>query len=448
MGQMMSTNDLSIRSAADSAQTVPSTARSDAAHPAMSTALADPASLPSLLHYRLTWKVVAWWTAAYGVASWLVEYGFSQLDPAGPTPFLFALNRVVYALVWGGAILVAIMSTDRLPVTSSRQVGRILAHIGICFVVTVLWGVLAYYICLLVVPGWKAEGIGKMLASTSKNVLFGYGLVVVLVHIILRVRLHRSQEVVLLRQAHQAAEAQLQVLKLEMQPHFLFNTLHAISAQIHSDPDAANDTLVLVSDMLRHAVETTRIQEVTLREELSILQLYTQIQQVRFRDRLRLTWDIENETLEAAVPHMLLQPLVENAMKHGLEAYSKAGRVIISAKRENDQLILSVRDDGPGHRHPSPRRGAGLGITNVKSRLEQLYGSNHSFMLADAPGGGTEVVIRLPFVLIARNERIEPGHASLASADTASTNGLGEIQRRGNAKRAGPGKRTAGVAKE
>lgn len=146
---------------------------------------------------------------------------------------------------------------------------------------TVLWGVLAYYICMLVVPGWEPLGVPKMLAATAKNVLFGYGLVVVLVHIILRVRMHRNQEVVLLRQAHQAAEARLQLLKLEMQPHFLFNALHSISALIHSNPKAANDTLVLVSDMLRHAVESTRVQEVTLGEELDTLRLYTEIQQVR-----------------------------------------------------------------------------------------------------------------------------------------------------------------------
>src|SRR6185437_1762961 len=152
---------------------------------------------------------------------------------------------------------------------------------------------------------------------------------------------------------------------------------------IVSDPSAANDTLVLVSDMLRHAVDTARVQEVALREELATLRLYTAIQQVRFGDRLRLTWEIDEDTIEAAVPHMLLQPLVENAIKHGVEA-----------------LWLSIRDDGPGYAAPSSRKGSGMGIANVRSRLAQVYGDSHVFSVGDAEGGGTQVVIRIPFVVM------------------------------------------------
>ena len=355
--------------------------------------------LPSLLTYRTTWRVVGWWTVIYGLSSWIVEYLMSQLDPAANIGFLFAFNRVVYAIVWGGAIIAAILATERLPVTNSRQIGRMLFHAAVCIAVTVLWGVIAYYACVLVVPGWKPLGVAKMLASTSKNVLFGYGLVVVLVHIALRVQAHRNHEVALLRQAHLAAQAQLQVLKLEMQPHFLFNALHSISALIDSDPAAANDTLVLVSDMLRHAVETARVQEVPLREEIRTLRLYTQIQEVRFGERLRLAWNVANETLDAAMPHMILQPLVENAIKHGVEAHSTAGFIEICARRDGGALLLTIRDDGPGYRAPSPHRGHGVGIANVRSRLAQLYPDQHVFDVADASGGGTRVTIRIPFIL-------------------------------------------------
>ena len=373
--------------------------------------------VPSLLRLPVTWRVLAWWTAFYGLASWFLEYGFSQLDPATAMPFWFGLNRVVYAVMWSWALLAAIISTERFPVTNGRQFGRILLHVVLSFIVSILWGVVGYYVCLAIVPGWIPMGVPKMLASTTKVILFGYGLAVVLIHILLQVRLHRHQEVALLRQAHLAAQAQLQVLKLEMQPHFLFNALHAISAQIHSDPNAANETLVLVSDMLRHAVETARVQEVALQEELATLRLYTQIQEVRFGERLRLTWDIDPASVNAAVPHMLLQPLVENAIKHGLEARSNAGRIVISSKREGEMLRLSIRDDGPGYRATSPRRGAGVGITNVRSRLAQLYGENHSFELSDAPGGGTQVEIRLPFAPSADEET-----AAVLAADLADAN--------------------------
>ncbi len=383
------------------------TSKVDAPNSAEATLATEIERLPSLLKYATTWRTLGWWTVAYGLSSWLIEYLVSQLDPAASVDFLFAFNRVVYAVVWSGAIIVAIVATERVPVTSPKQLNRMLFHVGVCIGVTALWGVLAYYGCVLLVPGWKPLGVAKMLASTSKNVLFGYGLVVVLVHITLRVRAHRNHEVALLRQAHLATEAQLQVLKLEMQPHFLFNALHSVSALIDSDPAAANDTLVLVSDMLRHAVETARVQEVPLREELRTLRLYTQIQQVRFGDRLRLNWQIGDETLDSAVPHMLLQPLVENAIKHGVEAHSNAGRIEIGARREGNNLRLTIRDDGPGYGKPSPRRGSGMGLANVRSRLAQLHPENHAFEVGDAPEGGAQVVIQLPFALLSEDETMD-----------------------------------------
>lgn len=360
--------------------------------------VAEATALPSLLRYKTTWRVLAWWTVGYGLTSWFIEYLVSQLDPGGHIAFLFAFNRFVYAVVWSGAIVVAILATEWLPVTSSRQVGRMITHAVICVLVSWVWGVLAYYACMVVVPGWQHLGVARMLSSTMKNVLFGYGLIVLMVHIMLRVRLHRNQEVALLRQAHLASQTELQLLKLEMQPHFLFNALHSISALIDSDPGAANDTLALVSDMLRHAVDNARVQEVPLKAELAMLRLYTQIQQVRFGERLKLTWEIDETTREAAMPHMLLQPLVENAIKHGIEAHSNAGRIAITSTKKGAWLWLSVRDDGPGVSTPSPRRGSGVGIANVRNRLTQLYGKSHSFDVSDAQGGGTQVTIQIPFV--------------------------------------------------
>jgi two-component sensor histidine kinase len=393
-----------VKDSTPAAEDVASGTKRDPAHetarrPAFPSNTEAP-SQPSLLRYATTWRLLAWWTVGYGLSSWIIEYLVSQLDPAGHVAFLFAFNRVVYAVGWSGAIVVAIVATERLPITSSRQIGRILTHMAICLLVTWIWGVLAYYTCLAIVPGWKPLGVARMLSATTKNVLFGYGLIVTMIHITLRVRLHRSQEVALLRQANLASQTQLQLLKLEMQPHFLFNALHSVSALIDSDPSGANDMLVLVSDMLRHAVDNARVQEVPLEAELSTLRLYTQIQQVRFGDRLHLTWDVDDATRNAAIPHMLLQPLVENAIKHGVEAHSNAGRVVITSREDGSSLWLSIRDDGPGYKVPSPRRGSGVGIANVRSRLNQLYGEWHSFDVSDAKGGGTQVTIRIPFVLL------------------------------------------------
>lgn len=355
--------------------------------------------LPPLLRMPMTWTVIGWWTAGYGALSWLVEWASSRFAPGEAMPFLFGLNRLVYAVVWAGAIAVAIALTDRWPVLRPTQVGRIALHVAALLIVTVLWAVVAYYVCLAVVPGWQPLGIGRMLSTTAKNVLFGYLVLVVLMHVVWRVRRYRAQEVSMYRKARLATEAQLHVLKMELAPHFLFNALHSVSALIHSDPDAANDTLVRVSDMLRYSIETSRVQEVALRDELATLRLYTGIEELRFADRLRLTWDIDPEALDAAVPHMLLQPLVENAIKHGVEVRSTTGRVAVAAARDRDTLRISIEDDGPGVKHPSPRRGTGVGIANTRARLAELYGARHTFTIGPGPRGGTVVAITFPFVV-------------------------------------------------
>lgn len=356
--------------------------------------------LPPLLLLPTTWTVIGWWTAGYGVLSWLVEWVSSQFDRAGPMPFVFGLNRMVYAVVWAGAIVAAIAITDRWPILRAGQVGRIALHVVALLAITVLWGFAAYYICLAVVPGWQPLGVGRMLSTTAKNVLFGYLVLVVLMHVVWRVRRYRAQEVAMHRQARLATEAQLHVLKMELAPHFFFNALHSISALIHSDPEAANDTLVRVSDMLRYSIETSRVQEVALRDELATLRLYTQIEEVRFGDRLKLSWDVDPAVFDAAVPHMLLQPLVENAIKHGLEVRSTAGRISVAAARDGDALRLSIQDDGPGIHHVSPRRGTGVGVANTRARLAELYGTRHTFTIAAGAQGGTIVTITIPFALV------------------------------------------------
>jgi len=360
-----------------------------------------PPLLQPLHKLPQTWKIIWWWTLWYGSASWITEYLFSQLDPAGGHRFMFGLSRMVYAFNWGWAAAVAVFMTDWRPITSGRQYGRVLLHSAVCLVVVVGWATLSYYINVAIVPGWEALGIGRMLSTTAKNVLFGYGVLVVLVHIVHQMRMHRQREVTALRAASLATQAQLQVLKMELQPHFLFNALHSISSLMHSDVKVANETLVLLSDMLRHAVDTSRVQEVPLRDELATVQLFTQIEQVRFGERLRLSWDVRPETLDAAVPHMLLQPLLENAIKHGLEVDSSAGSILLAARRTGDELELSIHNDGPGFGTDSPRRGAGVGITNTRARLKQLYGTRQSLaIVSTADAKGTRVTIRMPFRVV------------------------------------------------
>lgn len=194
------------------------------------------------------------------------------------------------------------------------------------------------------------------------------------------------------------AQAQLQALKMQLHPHFLFNTLHAISSLMHRDVEAADRMLARLSDLLRLTLESAGAQEVTLRQELEFLDRYLEIEQMRFRDRLRVKQEIAPETLDARVPNFILQPLVENAIRHGIAPHAAPGLIEILASRRGDQLELQVRDNGAGlpDGNHAPLK-EGIGLANTRARLEQLYGTDHHFELSNAATGGLLVRILIPF---------------------------------------------------
>ena len=191
------------------------------------------------------------------------------------------------------------------------------------------------------------------------------------------------------------AQAQLQVLRIQLQPHFLFNTLHAISALVQKDPDAADHTIALLSDLLRLTLETGSEQEVSLQQELDFVGRYIEIEQTRFGDRLTVQWEIADEVRDARVPSFLLQPLVENAIRHGIAPRSEGGRIEIVAGRTNGDLNMLVRDNGKGIAGTAVREGLGLG--NTRARLQQLYGPGERLRMTEAPGGGTVITLSIPF---------------------------------------------------
>ncbi len=195
----------------------------------------------------------------------------------------------------------------------------------------------------------------------------------------------------------QLAQAQLQALKMQLQPHFLFNTLNGIAGLVRDNRNKAAVRMIAgLSDLLRHTLENSGRQEVALRDELEFLELYLDIQQMRFSDRLNVRMEIAPETLDARVPNLILQPLVENAIRHGISPRASSGTVGVSARRDEDFLELRVYDDGPGLRPEGATRGAGIGLTNTRARLEQLYGDNYRFDVQDRTGGGVEATLLLP----------------------------------------------------
>lgn len=194
-------------------------------------------------------------------------------------------------------------------------------------------------------------------------------------------------------------EAQLQSLQRQLQPHFLFNTLNTISALMHRDVDAADNMIARLSDLLRISLHSVSVQQVSLKQELDFLGKYLEIEQTRFRDRLSVVFDVAADTLDVLVPNLVLQPLVENAIKHGVSVKASPGQVLIRTRRTPAGLEMEVRDDGVGLSDAKLLAfNRGVGLANTRSRLQHLYGSAHRFEFRQPAGGGLSVVIAIPLV--------------------------------------------------
>lgn len=207
----------------------------------------------------------------------------------------------------------------------------------------------------------------------------------------------RERETQAARLSAQLAEARLGALRMQLRPHFLFNTLNAVNVIVRDrDPATASRVLEQLVEMLRRVMRSDRPQEVSLADELDFVRHYLAIEQVRFSDRLRPAFEAEPALEGAAVPEFILQPLVENAVRHGLAEHLGAVSLRISARREDDTLILSVSDDGPGLQ-ATVESATGVGLANTRERLATLYGERATLELAAMPGGGARAIVRLPY---------------------------------------------------
>ena len=194
----------------------------------------------------------------------------------------------------------------------------------------------------------------------------------------------------------QLAEARLAALRSQIDPHFLFNTLNAVSSLVERDPKGVRRMIARLSELLRLRLEGANEPETTLDRELDTLSRYLEIMQIRFQKRLEVVMDIATESREALVPTLVLQPLVENAIKHGLSQNEAGGRLEIGAHVDGARVVLTVRDNGGGI-GSSNAEGDGIGVRNTRERLQQLYGDDHSFTLRNADGGGAIATVSLPF---------------------------------------------------
>jgi signal transduction histidine kinase len=347
--------------------------------------------------------------AAIILAAWTV-FGLiltSQIYIAatvgGRTPPLIIILRsnMLTSYLWALETVVVFSLARHVPLERRHLLLRIAVHIVAALVISAAR--IAYQFELMGPPPGPPLGPPRSFSSffwnnTHTNLL-NYALFLGIAHAVMYYERFREGERNAERLAAGLTEARLQALKMQLQPHFLFNTLNAISALIPAEAQPARRMVSRLGDLLRIALEHEDTQEVTLREELAFLEPYLEIEQVRLEDRLNLVMDIAPDTLEVRVPHLLLQPLVENAIRHGIASRIEPGTVELSARRSPDNrfLQLEVRDDGPGlERDRQARTRKGVGLANVQSRLEQLYGSEHRFTLKNHPVRGVAVNISLP----------------------------------------------------
>src|SRR4029077_17072143 len=235
-----------------------------------------------------------------------------------------------------------------------------------------------------ITPRIRGEFESSLSAYYARH--FGYGfyidliiasLIVIGAHALLYYDDFRTSELQQSALKAQLAQAQLRALKMQVHPHFLFNTLHSISSLVLEDPPKANSMIARLGDFLRLTIENSEQQLVTLKEETEFLRCYLDIEQVRFGDRLTVAFALEPQTLSAQVPHLILQPVVENAIQHAIAPRAARGRINIEAKCLNNLLRLEVKDNGPGIASNGDLPGAeGVGLSNVRARLHQTYGSD------------------------------------------------------------------------
>ena len=348
-----------------------------------------------------------WLETALVFAAWtvfgllLANQGYMQSQLRGqPVPWVRVLRPgLLDGYLWAFATLAIFWLARRFPL----ERGRVLRHVAVHLVAAVVLSLaragfmveLSRHVDWLGVRSFSRQFWG----SSSLNFLF-YALLLGIAHAVLYHARYRERERAAERLAAGLTEARLQALKMQLQPHFLFNTLNAISALVPTEAKPAKRMLARLGDLLRVTLEHEETQEVTLREELAFLQPYLEIEQARLGGRLMVVMAIAPETLDARVPHLVLQPLVENAIRHGIAPRIEPGRVEISATSgpEDRFLRLEVRDDGRGvDRDHEVRTRRGVGLTNIRSRLEQLYDGKHRFELENRAEGGVLVRITLPF---------------------------------------------------
>ena len=338
--------------------------------------------------------VSALFTAFSGVSLWSLEQ-----DATANFSYILAMNLIL----WGGWVMFApaiVWLARRVRFERGRWRRAIAIHAPASLIITsahLLWvgsGRFALQRAFGVDAEWWPT-VWDAFFRTLDFELPVYWAIVGSQHAVEYARRLRGRDVRAARLETRLVEAQLQALQQQLHPHFLFNTLHAISSLLHRDPDLADAMLERLADLLRLTLRSAGVQEIPFHDELDYVRAYLAIEQVHFGDRLTIEIAVDAAAASALVPTLILQPLVENAVRHGLEPKTGAVVLAVSARIEHDVMVLSIRDNGVGLQNGLRR--SGIGLTNTQSRLRRLYGARGSVNIRNHPAGGVVADVTLPF---------------------------------------------------
>lgn len=303
------------------------------------------------------------------------------------------VEAAVEAASWAVLTAVILDLGRRLPIRGAHRWRNLAFHAAGCLVLASASNVFNFWVATFTYkdgPYWPYFYFTGIHANVT-----AYVTVLAAGHAFEVYRRYRDRELAASRLETQLARANLHALEMQVQPHFLFNTLNAISELVHHDPHAAELMIAQLGDLLRMTTDGALRQEVPLSRELDFVGTYLEIERTRFQDRLTVRTRVDADVRDCLVPNLVLHPLVENAVRHGLSPRVAPGTLTITARRVDGFVRITVRDDGRGLPPPTLRRER-VGLGNTRLRLRQAYGDAHRFELADAPGGGTVVLIEIP----------------------------------------------------
>lgn len=336
--------------------------------------------------------------AILGGVDVVMQYRLRGDEPAPWSAVLFVSGDwLLYALLTPAVFAIA----RRWPLERPHLVRRAALHLLVSLLFCAAWAGAGTVLRMVLEPAALSDGAGLHFVGWLFITLpFGVAVYLAVVGIEHAIRYYdeaREREIQVARLSEQLSGARFSALQAQLNPHFLFNTLNTIAVLVRDgDRTGAVRIVEQLSDVLRRTLSRHRANEVTLQEELELVRQYLAIEQVRFSDRLRITFEIDDAVLSAAVPSFALQHLVENAIRHGIARRLEAGQVTVTARRDGDSLEMSVSDDGPGIdvQTASPTR---HGIENTRERLRALYGERASLVVARGAIGGTIATLRLPY---------------------------------------------------